>query len=127
MKKQKQTPNKNYIHSYNLENDVVHILERYGYWAQRGAGSHKIDVIAFPPLKPQQTGAPLWISCKYGSARESEKSKIEFIKNADRYKCFPLIATRKRGKKLEFRTALFDIPWKPTKWQTLEQSARQKE
>lgn len=97
--------NKNYIHSYRLENDVVHLIERQGYFCQRGAGSHKIDVVAFPPVQQPSIieswlneRRPLWISCKYGSAKEKEK---EFSDKAASFGCRPLIASRKRGKKLQ--------------------------
>lgn len=45
-------PNRNYINSYNRENELKLSYEKQGYYAIRAAGSHGVaDVIALRPIR----------------------------------------------------------------------------
>jgi len=92
-----------YKKGYQIENKLVHILEKYGFACIRSAGSKKVDIIAGTPdiklcIEVKNTkNTYVYIS------KEQLKKLLEFSK---RFGCKPLIVVNFKNKGIY----IFELP-----------------
>lgn len=85
--------NKQYLKGYRFELKVKKYLEDNSYLCFRTAGSHSIaDVIAIC------YSHTLLVQCKAGKGFISKPKYGKLIKQAEKFRCIPVLATSEKGK-----------------------------